>query len=113
MQNLLGNSKLKSLELNQENFLFKFPLYSSDWNKTIACKAFIETRKEFCKKEDIGLVQLQPLNLLLSYMKAFGPFKRDEAIFFESINSSHPRTNSRKFHKKILRIGEALKTTFV
>ena len=30
---------------------------------------------------------------------------------FASINSTHPRTNPRNFHEKILRIGEALKMT--
>ena len=32
---------------------------------------------------------------------------------FASINPIHPRTNLRNFHEKILRIGEALKMTFV
>jgi hypothetical protein len=32
---------------------------------------------------------------------------------FASINPTHPRTNPRNFHEKILRIGEALKMTFV
>ena len=31
---------------------------------------------------------------------------------FASINPTHPRTNLRNFHEKILRIGEALKMTF-
>ena len=32
---------------------------------------------------------------------------------FASINPTHPRTNPRNFHEKILRIGKALKMTFV